>query len=205
MKPDELIGNLMSYEANLQARREQKEEKKNVAFHAEKDEDISDSEDEDLALIAKGFKKFLKQRKASRYDKRKFGSNKPSSSNMECFNCHKKGHVHKDCPDKKKNSEKFKKDKSKKRAFSVTWDDSDSSSSDSESDSDTEQANVCFMATEDEVQIPTLEDMLDIYDKLMVKFKDTKHQLKEVKAMLNRSELERDMLRDEKKHIRGGT
>ena len=118
---------------------------------------------------------------------------------MECFNCHKKGHVQKDCPDKKKNSEKFKKDKSKKRAFSVTWDDSDSSSSDSESDSDTEQANVCFMATEDEVQIPTLEDMLDIYDKVMIKLKDTKYQLKEVKTMLNRSELERDMLKDEKK------
>jgi len=58
MKPDELIGNLMSYEANLQARKEQKEEKKNVAFHVEKDENESDSEDEDLAFIAKGFKKF---------------------------------------------------------------------------------------------------------------------------------------------------
>ena len=57
MKPDELIGNLMSYEANLQARKEQKEEKKNVAFHVEKDENESDSEDEDLAFIAKGFKK----------------------------------------------------------------------------------------------------------------------------------------------------
>ena len=86
MKPDELIGNLMSYEANLQARKEQKEEKKNVAFHA--DEDISDYEDEDLAFIAKGFKKFLKQRKASRYNRKKFGSNRPSSSNVECFNCH---------------------------------------------------------------------------------------------------------------------
>ena len=70
MKPDELIGSLMCYEANLQARKEQKEEKKNVAFHDEKDEDVSDSEDEDLAFIAKGFKKFLKQRKASRYNKK---------------------------------------------------------------------------------------------------------------------------------------
>ncbi len=43
MKPDELIGNLMSYEANLQTRKEQKEEKKNVAFHAEKDENESES------------------------------------------------------------------------------------------------------------------------------------------------------------------
>ena len=138
MKQDELIGNLMSYEANLQTRKEQKEEKKNVAFHAEKDENESESEDEDLAFIAKGFKKFLKQRKASRYNRKKSGSNKPTSSAIECFNCHKKGHMHKDCPEQKKKSEndklRYKKDKSKKRAFSVTWDDTDSS----ESDSDTE-------------------------------------------------------------------
>ena len=203
MKPDELIGNLMSYEANLQARKEQKEEKKNVAFHVEKDENESDSEDEDLAFIAKGFKKFLKYRKASRYNKRKPGSNKPSSSAIECFNCHKKGHMQKDCPEQKKKSEndkfKYKKDKSKKRAFSVTWDDSESSSSESESDSENEQANVCFMATEDEVQIPTFDELLDINAELIVKYKDIKRQLKVVKADLSRAEFERDMLKDEKK------
>ena len=141
----------MSYEANLQTRKEQKEEKKNVAFHVEKDENESESEDEDLAFIAKGFKKFLKQRKASRYNRKKSGSNKPTSSSIECFNCHKKGHMHKDCPEQKKENQKAlnnknKREKFKKKAFSVTWDDSDSSSSENDSDSDNEQANVCFMA-----------------------------------------------------------
>ena len=111
--------------------------------------------------------------------------------------------MQKDCPEQKKKSEnekfKHKKDKSKKRAFSVTWDDSDSSSSDSESDSDNEQANVCFMAKEDEVQIPTFEEVLDINVELMYKFKDVKRQCKQAQADLSRAEFERDMLKDEKK------
>ena len=111
--------------------------------------------------------------------------------------------MQKDCPEQKKKSEndkfKYKKDKSKKRAFSVTWDDSESSSSESESDSENEQANVCFMATEDEVQIPTFDELLDINAELIVKYKDIKRQLKVVKADLSRAEFERDMLKDEKK------
>ena len=111
--------------------------------------------------------------------------------------------MQKDCPEQKKKSEndklKYKKDKSKKRAFSVTWDDSDSSSSESESDSDSEQANVCFMATEEEVQIPTLDEVLDINAELIVKFKEVKRKLKVAEADLSRVEFERDMLKDEKK------
>ena len=38
MKPEELIGNLMSYEVNLQAKRVQAQDKKNMAFHAQKEE-----------------------------------------------------------------------------------------------------------------------------------------------------------------------
>ena len=56
MKPEELIGNLMSYEVNLQAKKVQAHDKKNLAFQAEKDD--SDSDEEDMALTAKNFKKF---------------------------------------------------------------------------------------------------------------------------------------------------
>ena len=96
MKPEELIGNLMSYEVNMQAKKDQAQERTNVAFHAEKEE--SESEDEDLAFIAKNFKKFLKYRKGNKNGFKKNVLNKPSSSNIECFNCHKKGNMHKDCP-----------------------------------------------------------------------------------------------------------
>ena len=81
----------------------------------------------------------------------------------------------------------------------MTWDDSDSSSSDSESDSDDKQANVCFMSKEDEVQIPSFEEVLDINAELIYKFKDMKRQCKQAQADLRRAELKCDMLKDEKK------
>ncbi|WP_411028272.1 hypothetical protein, partial [Salmonella sp. s60131] len=77
MKQEELIGNLMSYEVNLQAKKDLAQEKKIVAFHVDKEE--SESEDEDLAFIAKKFKKFLKYRKGNF---KKNISNKPSSSKL---------------------------------------------------------------------------------------------------------------------------
>ena len=64
IKPEELIGNLMSYEVNLQAKRVQTQDKKNIAFHAESEE--SDFAKDDLAFIAKKFKKFLKYRKRNK-------------------------------------------------------------------------------------------------------------------------------------------
>ena len=59
MKPEELIGNLMSYEVNLQAKKVQAQDKKNLASQAEKD----DSDEEDTTLNAKNFKIFLKLKK----------------------------------------------------------------------------------------------------------------------------------------------
>ena len=100
MKPEELIGNLMSYEVNMQAKKDQAQERKNVAFHAEKEE--SESEDEDLTFIAKNFKKFLRYRKGNKNGFNKNFLNKPTSLNIEYFNCHKKGHMHKDFPEQKK-------------------------------------------------------------------------------------------------------
>ena len=87
-----------------------------------------------MAFIAKNFKKFLKFKKSNKFGNKR--SNKPSTSVLECYECHKKGHMKKDCPDRKKNKYNFKKDGfKKKQALSVTWDDSESSSSDSDNDS----------------------------------------------------------------------
>ena len=65
IKPEELIGNLMSCEVNLQAKRVQAQDKKNIAFHAEEEKD-EDSDEEDLAFIAKNYKKFLKFQKITK-------------------------------------------------------------------------------------------------------------------------------------------
>lgn len=109
----------------------------------------------------------------------------------------------KDCPENKKEklNENFKKEKFKKKhAFSVTWDDSeDSSSSDSDSDSDTEHANVCFMATDNDVSDLSFEDLIEINSEILDKLKSIKRKHKDTLAKLNRSELEVDMLKDEKK------
>lgn len=51
IKPEELIGNLMSYEVNLQAKRVQVQDKKNITFQAENNE--LDSDEEDMEFIAK--------------------------------------------------------------------------------------------------------------------------------------------------------
>ena len=196
IKAEELIGNLMSYEVNLQAKRVQAQDKKNIAFHAEEEEN-QDSDDENLAFIAKNFKKFLKYRKNDRFKDKKNFSNKPSSSAVECYNCHKKGHIQKDCTEQKKSySNKGRKDK--KKAFSVTWDDSDSSSSESDTDSDNEQANVCFMATDNEVSDLTFDDLIEINSELLDTLKSLKRKYKETREYQNKAEFERDMLKDEK-------
>ena len=80
---------------------------------------------------------------------------------------------------------KNKKDKFKKKAFSVTWDDSDSSSSENDSDSDNEQANVCFMAQESEVNNLTFDDLIEVNTELLSTIKTLKKKLVKIKTKLN--------------------
>ena len=62
---EELIGNLMSYEANLQARKEQNVEKKSIAFPAINEN--SDLDEEEIVFIAKNYNKFKKFRKMTKF------------------------------------------------------------------------------------------------------------------------------------------
>ena len=142
----------------------------------------------------------MKYKKGNRnFSKKNFNSNQPPSSALECFNCHKKGHIQKDFTEQKKShNNKNRKDKFKKKAFSVTWDDSDSSS-DSSSDSDNEQANVCFMATDSDVNDLTFDDMIEINSELLDTLKGLKKIYKEAIENHRKAEFERDMLNDENK------
>ena len=68
---------------------------------------------------------------------------------MTCYECKKPGHIKSECP---KLKYKNKGAKDKKKAFKATWD--NSSESEMEEDQD-EVANFCFMALEDDNEVPS--------------------------------------------------
>ena len=100
----------MSYEANLQARKELNSEKKNVAFQATKNDD-SDLDEDEIVFIAKNYNRFKKFRNMTKFQK-EGKSNSTNQSQIKCYECDQFGHMKKVCPklnnDKKKNKfEKF--------------------------------------------------------------------------------------------------
>ena len=149
MKIDELIGNLMSYEVQIQGRRENKSsEKKSIAFNALTGESDSSDDDEEIAFMTRNFRKFLKYRKMNNHKRKSFGNNSEALNNIKCFKCNEFGHYQRDCPHQEKHTPQSNKEYSnkRKRAFAATLDDSDTSSSDDEQK--TELANMCFVTTQ---------------------------------------------------------
>ena len=63
MKPSEVIGRLLAYESR-KATTSPPRKKKNLALKTSKVEEEEDDSNEDMALIAKGFKKFLNLQKS---------------------------------------------------------------------------------------------------------------------------------------------
>ena len=126
--------------------------------------DNSDGDEEEMTMLSRKFKKFLKQDK--------FKKNKDINDNPICFKCNKPGHIKKDCPlmKSKGNFKNFNKFNKKKKAFQANWDDSDSSSSDEEEAIET--TNSCFKAQEDEVQ--DYAELLDAFHELYDDLKNEK-------------------------------
>jgi len=91
---EDLIGNLMAYEVQLEDRKKDDEPKnKSLAFKASENEEDTDSDEEDeIALFTRKFRKYLKKGKF------KNSSFKNSNESSMCFNCNKPGHFKKDCP-----------------------------------------------------------------------------------------------------------
>ena len=119
--------------------------------------DNSDDDEEEMAILSRKFRKFLKQGK--------FKKNKDTNDNPICFKCNKSGHIKKNCLLLKYKGNFKSKKFEKKKDYQASWENSDSSSSD-ERDT-TETANVCFMAQEeDEVQEYTelLDGFYELYD-----------------------------------------
>ena len=112
---DMLMGSLMTEEMhrNMKNGKEvKKNEVKNIAFKCSsskaKSNDYSSdgSEDEEMALLAKRFTKYLKKKKFQN-DKRMFrregGKDEASKKDpIVCYECKKPGHIKYDCPNLKK-------------------------------------------------------------------------------------------------------
>jgi hypothetical protein len=171
---ENLIGNLMAYEVQLEDRKRDDEPKiKSLAFKAAESEIESENEDEDeFAFFTRKFRKFLKKGK---YNNSKFKKSTDFSSS--CFNCNKSGHFKKDCPllqqrTKPTSFEPKKFNKFKRKALAATWDDSSDSSSDEEEKEKVEEqsAHMCFMANDEEVSnqelLEAFNDLLENYKRL---------------------------------------
>ncbi|KAH9762987.1 hypothetical protein KPL70_001016 [Citrus sinensis] len=96
---DDLIGSLISYEEDLAVERGNEENKKNIALKATKYESDGESEpdDEELAMLARRFRKFFKKTG----DRRKFRNFKNQNEKKEviiCYECKKPGHIRSECP-----------------------------------------------------------------------------------------------------------
>ncbi|KAI0488426.1 hypothetical protein KFK09_028257 [Dendrobium nobile] len=132
----------------------EKKKKKMVALKAnDSDTDSSGSESDDVALIMRQFKSFLrnKHKNNQRWNKGKGSKNFKNFNDIIYFKYWKPGHVKADCPtlkahsSKKKREEKpnFKKDKNKKRFHKAFR--ADSTSNSSETEAEKEITNLCLM------------------------------------------------------------
>jgi len=152
LKIEELIGNLMSYEVQVQGRKDSKSaEKKSIAFNALMDESDSSDGDEEIAFMTRNFRRFLKYRKTNNFkrnNQRNPGNHSEGLNNVRCYNCDEYGHYKRECPHPEKQNHPSSNENSKKRkkAYAATLDDSDSDTSSSDDEQKVETANMCFLA-----------------------------------------------------------
>ncbi|KAH9650254.1 hypothetical protein KPL70_026300 [Citrus sinensis] len=133
---DDLIGSLISYEEDLAAEKGHEEKKKSIALKASKYESDGESEpdDEELAMLARRFRKFFKKT-GERRNFRNFKNYREKKEAITCYECKKPGHIRSECPLI---------NKLKKKAMVATWDDSEEESNDEEGSQ--EVSNLALMA-----------------------------------------------------------
>ena len=113
-------------------------------------EDSSD-EDGDITMLTRNFNKFLRKKNSSRirnFNKKYKEDGKKKTKEVTYYQCKKPGHIRSECP-KLKSKNKGAKDR--KKTFEATWDDTSESEREEEQD---EVFNLCFMALEDDNEVP---------------------------------------------------
>jgi hypothetical protein len=163
---EELVGSLMTHEITMKGHEEESPKRRSIALKSsvvEVEEDNDESGDEDIALMTRNFRNFLKRKQARKNfkdfkreePKKEYSKVDNKKDHITCYKCKKPGHNKADCPLLKY----------KKKAMKATWEDSDSSSSSEEDEG--EIANMCFRELEDdEVYLSDLEDSKPSYDEL---------------------------------------
>ncbi|KAK9192656.1 hypothetical protein WN944_003349 [Citrus x changshan-huyou] len=125
---------------DLVAEKGNEEKKRSIALKVSNNESDEESEldDEELAMLARRFKKFYKKTN----ERKKFRSYKNKKEKKEpitCYECKKPGHIRPQCP-------LF--NKLKKKVMVATWDDSDEETSNDKEQQ--EMANLALMAFREE-------------------------------------------------------
>ena len=137
---EELLRSLMTHELMIQQKSEEESKmKRTIALKAisENEEEESRSEegesDNEVALLIRKFKRFLRRRGPPPKEKSLFKRNQPRGKEKEeekevakvCYNCKKPGHFNFECPSSRREPKK-------KKAYTATWDDCDTSSDEEE-------------------------------------------------------------------------
>ncbi|KAH9686889.1 hypothetical protein KPL70_014556 [Citrus sinensis] len=168
---DDLIGSLISYEEDLAAEKGHEEKKKNIALKVSKRESDEESkmDDEELAMLARRFRKFYKKNNEQRKF-RGYKNKKEKKEPITCYECKKPGHIRPECP----LLNKF-----KKKAMVATWDDSDEETRDD--DEQQEMTNLALMAVGEE-SCDELDEVNDLptYDELHDAFNDLHDELMKI-------------------------
>src|SRR3954464_11467525 len=167
---EDLIGNLMAYEVNLQERRKEESRKKGIAFKAIEENDES-NEDDDLNLMTRAFKNFLKNGNFR---------NSKDKSEPTCYRCKKPGHIKPNCPLNKSNDKKAR----FKKALEACWED-DTSSED--------EANMCFTVKE-VCKTPEYIELLTAFNSVLNKYKEAKKENKSLTQDVHNLQLHNDSL-----------
>ncbi|KAH9671627.1 Integrase catalytic domain-containing protein [Citrus sinensis] len=158
---DDLIGSLISFEEDLVTEKGREEKKKSIALKASKYESDGESEpdDEELAMLARRFRKFFKKT-GERRNFRNFKNQREKKEVITCYECKKPSHIRSECPLI---------NKLKKKAMVAIWDDSNEDSSDEEESQ--EVSNLALMAIGgdddlNEVSDPTYDELYDAFKEL---------------------------------------
>ena len=193
-----LFGKLQEHELELNRLLESEEgenKKKGLALAANtKESDSEDNEsldenEEDMNLMVRRFKKFMRhQGKSKQFQNSQKKNQEGNSFNPTCYKCGRKGHIKPECPENQKKHEKMdqraQKDSKGKRAY-VAWDDNDMGSSD---ESENEEANLCLMAHHEDNEVNTFETELDLtYDELFIICKELNDESTKLRKIVSTS------------------